>query len=348
MRMEERFLGVTGLKIKRVGFGGIPIQRLSEDEAIRVVREGYELGINFFDTARAYTNSEEKIGKALNAVREEVIIATKTIKRTKEGLLEDLDTSLRMLQINRIDLYQLHMVSKIEEWRQIYSKGGALEGLYEAKNMGKIAHIGITSHNPKLLVDILKEDIFETVMVQFNYLTPNAINELLPLCRKKNIGVIAMKPMGGGALSDKKTALKYALNNRDIDVVIPGMMSLNEVMENIKISSIDTIMNKNDLTIINKDRTDLGNEFCRACDYCKPCPQDISISFVLRAEKQLIKLSGWNPRFEKQIPEENQKIANCLKCGDCERRCPYQLPIRELLPKKIESLMRLYESKMRK
>ncbi len=345
--MEQRSLGATGLTIKRVGFGGIPIQRISEVEAIRVVRKSYESGINFFDTARVYTNSEEKIGKALNTVRDEVVLSTKTVKRTKEGLLEDLNTSLKMLQTDRIDLYQLHMVSKAEEWRQICSNGGALEGLYEAKKMGKIDHIGITSHNPELLVDILKEDIFETIMIQFNYLTPNAIDELLPLCRKKNIGVIAMKPMGGGALSDKKTALKYALNNRDIDVVIPGMMSENEVMENIEIGSANAVMTEYDFNVINKDKVELGNEFCRACDYCKPCPQGISISFVLRAEKQLIKLSGWSPRFEKQIPEENKKISSCLKCGDCERRCPYELPIRELLPKKIESLMRLYESKTR-
>jgi uncharacterized protein len=342
--MEERTLGKTGLRAKRVGFGGIPIQRVTETEAINVVRGCYEIGVNYFDTARAYTTSEERIGKALKDVREEVIIATKTIKRTKFELLKDLETSLKELQTEWIDLYQLHMVSKADEWKKISSEGGALDGLYEAKDLGKINHIGITSHNPELMIDILKENIFETVMVQFNYLTPSPAEELLPWCKGNKIGTIAMKPMGGGALSDKKTALKYALNNNDIDVIIPGMMSLNEVKKNIEISSKNAGITKKDLEIIEKDKKELGNEFCRACDYCNPCPQGISISFVLRAEKQLIRLSGWNPRFEKQIPEENKKVATCLQCGECEIKCPYQLPIRELLPKKMEALMLRYKS----
>ena len=341
--MEERPLGKTGIKIKRIGFGGIPIQRISEEEAITVVRGCYDLGINFFDTARAYTTSEFRIGKALRDVRNDVFLATKTVKRTRVGLLEDLETSLKNLGTSWIDLYQLHMVSKLDEWEVVAGEGGALKGLYEARDAGKINHIGITSHNPELMVDVINENIFETMMITFNYLTPNPAAELLPLCRRKNVGTIAMKPMGGGALSDKETALRYVLNHHDIDVAIPGMMSLEEAARNIETGSKSITMTDKDWQTVERDKVELGNEFCRGCDYCKPCPQEIPISFVLRAENQLIRLSGWGPRFEKQIPEANYRVASCLKCGECEKRCPYQLPIRELLPKKMESLMRRYD-----
>lgn len=344
--LEERLLGKSGMKVKRLGFGGIPIQRLSEKEAISLVQKCYKLGINFFDTARIYTTSEERIGKALKEVRKEVFIATKTVKRTKEGLLEDLETSLQKLQIKWIDLYQLHMISKKDEWEYVSQTGGALEGLYEAKDEGKIKHIGITSHNPDLMIDIVKEEIFETVMVPFNYLTPEPAKKLLPLCRENGVGTIAMKPMGGGALSSKESALRYTLENNDVDVAIPGVMNVDEVIKNVGVSSQKTALCEEDLETIENDKVVLGNQYCRACDYCKPCPQDIPISFVLRAEDQLIRLLGWNKEFNEQILEAENRVTACIKCGECENRCPYRLPIRELLPKKMESLMRRYRSEL--
>lgn len=342
--MEERILGRTGLRVRRVGFGGIPIQRLSEDEAVAVVRRCYELGVNFFDTARVYTTSEERMGKALSDVREKVIIATKTAKRTREGLLGDLETSLRNLQTDRIDLYQLHMVSKEEEWAQIRAPGGALEGLYEARDAAKIRHLGITSHNPELLLEILEEGIFETAMIPFNYLTPRPEERLLPLSKELGVGTIAMKPLGGGALSSARAALKYVLQNEYVDIAIPGIMSVREAEENIAVGSGETSLTDEELRLMEKDRAELGNEYCRACDYCKPCPQGIPISFVLRAENQLIRLSGWTPMIVRQIPDAEMRVASCLRCGECEKRCPYRLPIRELLPVKMNSLLRGLEA----
>src|SRR4030042_191822 len=195
--MEERPLGKTGIKIKRIGFGGIPIQRISEEEAITVVR-GW------------------------------------------------------------IDLYQLHMVSKLDEGEVVAGEGGALEGLYEARDAGKINHIGITSHNPELMVDVINENIFETMMITFNYLTPNPAAGLLPLCRRKNVGKIAMKPMGGGALSDKETALRYVLNHHDIDVAIPGMMSLEEAARNIETGSKSITMTDKAWQTVERDKVELG------------------------------------------------------------------------------------------
>ena len=207
--LKERILGRTGLKVRRIGFGGIPIQQISEEEAVEVVQHCYEVGINYFDTARGYTVSEERIGRALEDVRDEVYLATKSGRRTKERLLEELDTSLRNLRTDWIDVYQLHGVSSREQWDRIRSPGGALEALYEARDKGKIHHLGITSHDPALLSEIVKEDIFETIMIPYNYLATIPAEELLPLCHKMNVGTVAMKPFGGGAFGDARIALKF-------------------------------------------------------------------------------------------------------------------------------------------
>jgi predicted aldo/keto reductase-like oxidoreductase len=341
MTLQKRVLGKTGLNVTRIGFGGIPIQRLSEEEAVEVVKKSHELGINFFDTARAYTTSEERIGKALKDVRDEVFIATKSVHRDKEGLLRDLETSLGKLQTEWIDLYQLHMVSKDNEWETITSPEGALEGLLAAKDAGKINHLGVTSHNPELMMDVLRLGVFETVMIPYNYLTHRPADGLIPLCRELNVGTIVMKPFGGGAITNVGAALKYVLSNENVDIVIPGMMSLEEIEENLAVGSGDHALSEEELGLMEKDRYELGSQFCRACDYCQPCPQGIPISFVLRAEDQFLKLTGWTPRLMKQIPEAKAKVGSCVKCGQCEERCPYELPIRDLLPMKMRSLMDL-------
>jgi hypothetical protein len=344
--LRDRILGKTGIRVKNLGFGGIPIQRVSESEAVGVVRRCHELGVNYFDTARMYTDSEERIGKALRDVRDEVVIATRSVKRTREGLLEDLDVSLRTLGTDHIDVYQLHEVSSEGTWKQVSAPGGAIEGLYEAREMGKIEHLGITSHNPDLLTEILNDNIFEVIMIPFSYLATKAEERLLPQAHGKNVGVVAMKPLGGGALSYTKTALKYVLGNSNVDVAVPGMMSLAEAEANAAVASGDYALTDDELRQIEEDRTELGDQFCRACDYCQPCPQGIPISFVLRAETQFLKLTGWTPGMIKRMPETKAKVDSCIKCGECESRCPYHLPIRDLLPAKMQSLIRRYENEV--
>jgi len=326
------------LRVRPLGFGGIPIQRLPEEEAVKVVRRCYELGVNYFDTARLYTVSEERIGKALEDVREEVLIATKSVRRDRDGVLEDLETSLRNLRTDWIDVYQLHSVSSREAWAQVKAPGGALEALHEAREEEKIRHLGITSHDPALLAEIVKEDIFETVMIPYNYLTTLPAENLLPLCRRRDVGTVIMKPFGGGTLTNANTALKFLLGNERVDVVIPGMMSVAEVEENVAVSRGPYTLSDEELRIIARDREEIGSQFCRACDYCQPCPQGIPLSFVLRAESQFLKLTGWTPMIERRIPEAAAKVATCIRCGECESRCPYHLPIRDLLPAKMESL----------
>ena len=343
--MKETILGRTGLKVKVLGFGGIPIQRVSEEEAVSVVRRCYELGINFYDTARGYTNSEERIGKALEDVRDEAYIATKSGRRTAEELYAELGTSLENLRTDYIDVYQLHNVSSVEAWEQIKGPGGALEAVHRAYDEGRIRHIGITSHNPALLAEIVKEDIFETIMIPYNYLTPKPEEELLPLCQEMNVGIIAMKPFGGGAFSNVNTALKFVLGKEYVDITIPGMMTVSEVEENFQVASGSHGLTAEDLELIKEDKVEFGSEFCRACNYCQPCPQGIPITFVLRAESQFLKRMGWRPGTEERFAEVIEKASTCVQCGECEGRCPYHLPIMELLPEKTASLARLLKAR---
>jgi len=346
MELRETILGRTGLKVKSLGFGGIPIQRVSEEEAVRVVRRCYELGIDYYDTARGYTNSEERIGKALEDVREEVFLATKSGRRKAKEMLEELEISLKNLRTDWIDVYQLHNVSSYEDWYQIKGPGGALEALYKARDEGKIRHLGITSHDPAVLADIVREDIFETIMIPYNYLTLKPEEELLPLCKDKNVGTVIMKPFGGGAFSNANTALKFVLSKDYVDVAIPGMMTIAEVEENIYVATGPHTLSQEELKLIEADRVELGDQFCRACNYCQPCPQEIPITFVLRAESQFLKRMGWRPGTEERFAEAVEKAESCIECGECEARCPYHLPIRQLLPERAASLTKLLETRL--
>jgi predicted aldo/keto reductase-like oxidoreductase len=335
--VNERILGRTGLTVKMLGFGGIPIQQVSEKDAIRVVRLCFERGINYFDTARNYTVSEERIGKALEDMRDDVVLATKSSRRDEQGVLEELEVSLSNLRTDWLDVYQLHNVSSREAWEQVKAPHGALAALYEARDQGMIRHVGITSHDPALLTEIVKEEIFETIMIPFNYLTSLPADELLPLCRVLNVGTVIMKPFGGGAFSNANTALKFLLGKEYIDVVIPGMMSIKEVEENVTVASGSNILSPAELRLIEEDRVTLGDKFCRGCNYCQPCPQEIAISMLLRWEV-FEKRMGWSSRFDTRFREGMAKATTCLDCGECESRCPYHLPIRELITTKTTAL----------
>jgi predicted aldo/keto reductase-like oxidoreductase len=343
--MKEVRLGRTNLKVKNLGFGGIPIQRVSEEDAVEVVRRCYELGIDYYDTARGYSVSEERMGIALQDVRDEVVLATKSGRKTAEELWDELQTSLRNLRTDRIDVYQLHNVSDVETWEKIKAPGGALEAMYRAKDEGLIDHLGITSHDPGVLADIVKEGIFETIMIPYNYLTIIPEEVLLPRCKEMDVATISMKPFGGGVFSNANTALKFVLGSGRVDITIPGMMTVEEVEENVAVSSGDLGLSTAEYELIEKDKAELGNQFCRACGYCQPCPQEIPITFVLRAEGQFIKRMGWREGLEDQLQNAIEKADSCIECGDCEGRCPYHLPIRELLKESSSSLTRLLESR---
>jgi predicted aldo/keto reductase-like oxidoreductase len=345
MALKKRRLGKTGLYVTEVGFGGIPIQRISEEEAISVVKRCYELGINYYDTARGYTTSEERIGKALKGVRDNVYIATKSHAKTGKELRENLATSLKNLRTDYLDLYQLHNVG-LETYKTLQAPGGALEELLKIKEEGIARHIGATSHSPTFLTSIVNEGTpFETIMVGYNYIALEPSRELLPLCKKMGIGTVIMKPFGGGAFTNARTALKFVLANENADCTIPGMQNVTEVEENVAVCGEDLTLEKDELDSIELDRVALGNEFCAACDYCQPCPAGIPISFVLRTEMSSLRRMGWTNSIVKQTRETAPKVDACLDCGACETRCPYQLPIRKLLPEKMDALLKRLEER---
>lgn len=343
--MKTKILGRTGLNVKTLGFGGIPIQRVSEEESVEIVQRCYELGMNYFDTARGYTVSEERIGKALEDVRDKVILATKSGQRTSEGIEKELEISLKNLRTDYIDVYQLHNVSYETQWDQVRASGGALEAVHRAKEEGRINHVSVTSHNPDLAIELVKSGLFETLMIPYNYLTQKPAESLFPLCKELNVGTIIMKPFGGGAFSNANTALKYVFKNPDVDIVIPGVMSLAELEENWNIWQGNLSLTSDEFKLIEHDREELGSKFCRGCDYCQPCPQEIPISFLLRAEKQMLRRMGWSDSRVESISNAIEKGKICIECGVCETRCPYELPIRELLPVTMESLEKHMENR---
>jgi predicted aldo/keto reductase-like oxidoreductase len=328
--MEKIALGKTGMMVTPLGFGGIPIQRLSTAEAVKVVRRCLDLGINYLDTANGYTTSEERIGKAVKGRRQEVYIATKTFPGTPEIIEANLDLSLKRLATDYIDLYQFHGVNNTETVKRILDpENGLMKVFQKAKKAGKIRHIGITSHQMDVAKALVKTGRFETLMFPFNFITSEPEIELLPECRKRNIGFIVMKPLAGGMLNDATIAFKYLLQFKDI-VAIPGIEKVEEIEEIARIYQTSPRLTATDRKKMQRMRDELGTRFCRRCDYCQPCQQGIPISMVMTF-----------PTFVKRLPpdwylrgfitEGMEKAATCVECGECEARCPYGLPIREML-----------------
>ncbi len=329
--MEKIRLGKTGMMVTRLGFGGIPIQRVSEDEAVRVVQRCLEHGINFIDTANAYTTSEERIGKALRGRRHEVILATKSGGRTREDIEKHLDLSLNRLGVDYIDLYQFHGVNDTPALEKILDPENGLYQVFEGfKKAGKVRHIGATSHQIDVAKALVKSDRFETVMFPFNFITREPAEELLPLCREHDVGFINMKSMNGGMIDDPVIAFKYLFQFRDI-VIIPGIEKVGEIDQIVRI-----YRGAHRLTAAERDKmqrleVELGARFCRRCDYCQPCAQQIPISLVMTFPSFVKRLPpDWylkNPF----LPQGMARAAECSQCGECETRCPYHLPIREMV-----------------
>ncbi|EYE88591.1 aldo/keto reductase [Fervidicella metallireducens AeB] len=327
--MILRRLGKTNLMVSAVGFGGIPIQKISKEEAIKVINFAEEMGINFIDTARGYTVSEEYIGEALKGKRDKWIIATKSMARSKEAMEKDIEISLNNLQTDYIDLYQIHNVKEMETYKQVIAEDGALEALLKAKKEGKIGHIGITAHSLDTLKVAIESEFFETIMYPYNIIE-NQAEELFQLAASKDIGVIAMKPMAGGALTDGSLAMRYILQNKNVSVIIPGMANFDEVKENAEAVMGEESLTEEEKQLCRKIAEEMGQTFCRRCGYCAPCPQglDIGFNFLLKAYYDNYDLKEW------AIERYNGMKAfagDCRECGICEKRCPYNLPIRKML-----------------
>lgn len=324
--MKQRVLGKTGLLVPEIGFGGIPIQRITEQEVVSLVDALLENGIRYIDTARGYSVSEAYLGNALKGRREQFVLATKSMARTKESMASDIETSLRNLRTDYIDLYQVHNPS-VADFAVFNGAGGAVEALMEAKAKGKIGHLGITVHTKEAFALALELDWVETIMFPYNIVETQG-EDLIQRCKEKNVGFIAMKPLAGGAIDDPRTAIKFILNNDAVSVVIPGMYSVSEVKENASVES--GAFTEAEKASIEQIKGRLDTAFCRRCGYCQPCPQGINIPvlFTFHGYLKRYGLRDWaKPRYDGM----QKNASDCADCGVCETRCPYQLPIRKML-----------------
>ena len=326
--MEYTKLGKTGLEISRIGFGGIPIQKVDAAAVRPLMERLVKEGVNFIDSARGYTVSEAYIGEALEGMRDQFVLATKSMARTKEAMEKDIETSLSNFRTDYIDLYQIHNPSAAE-LEAVAAPGGALEALLNAKAAGKIGHIGVTAHLAGVFERALEMDWVETVMFPYNIVETQG-EALIRRAAEKNIGFICMKPLAGGAIEDASLALRFIARNKDVSVVIPGMYTENEIEQNIAAALDDASLTAEENAKIEEIRSTLGTQFCRRCNYCQPCAAGIGISgiFVLQGYLERYGLGDW---AKMRYAGMAKKAGDCIGCGACEARCPYQLPIREML-----------------
>ena len=331
--MDYVVLGRTGLKISRLGFGGIPIQRIDAIKSKELMDAVRAAGINYIDTARGYTVSEELIGEAIEGHRDEFVLATKSMARDKASMARDIEISLKNLRTDYIDLYQIHNCPP-SQLEQVCSEDGALAALLEAKAAGKIGHIGITAHSLETFEKALEFDWVETVMFPYN-IVENQGEELMAKAKEKNIGFIDMKSIAGGAIEDPELALRYICANPNVTVVIPGMYSVEEVQQNTAAALNTAPFAAEEEAAIKKIRQDLGTNFCRRCGYCAPCTVNINIPncFVFHGYLSRYGLQDWAIDRYGSMPAT---AGDCIECGLCESRCPYGLPIRSMLKKVAE------------
>ena len=332
--MEYRILGKTGLKVSAMGFGGIPIQRIDAAGTRVLMEKLVEYGINYIDTARGYGVSEAYLGEALEGIRDQFVIATKSMARDKASMAKDIDTSLSKLRTDYIDLYQVHNPS-MAQLDQIIGADGALEALQDAKKAGKIGHIGLTAHSAQVFARALELDWVETIMFPYNIVETQG-EELIAKCAEKNIGFIDMKPLAGGAIEDAALAMRFVASNPHVSVTIPGMAEVAELEQNLAAMNDTTPLSAAELENINAIRRDLGTQFCRRCGYCAPCTVGIIIPnmFVFEGYLSRYGLADWaKGRYDAQ----EKTASDCIGCGVCETRCPYNLPIRDMLKRTAEA-----------
>ncbi|MBE6335327.1 MAG: aldo/keto reductase [Lentimicrobiaceae bacterium] len=329
--MQTVTLGKTGITVNKNGFGALPIQRISKDDAAYLLRKAFDNGIKYFDTARFYTDSEEKMGYALSDLRDRVIIATKTAATNATAFWKDLETSLSLLKTDFVDLYQFHNLAfcpKPDDGSGLY------EAMLEAKQQGKIRHIGFTNHRHNVAKEAIESGLYETMQYPFSYLATDRDLELVRLCKEKEIGFVCMKALSGGLITDSACAYAY-LSQYDHVLPIWGIQRESELDEFISYQDNPPVLTEERLAKIDKDREELAGEFCRGCGYCMPCPVGIQINdcarmslFLRRAPHSVYLADEWK--------EKMKRIDYCIHCNQCKSRCPYGLDTPNLLRKNYE------------
>lgn len=318
--MEKMILGRTGLEISRSGFGALPIQRVSFEEAARLLNRALDAGINYIDTARAYSDSEAKIGAGVGNRRSEFFIATKTHAKTGEALKKDLETSLRELKTDVIDVYQFHNPGFVPV-------PGGEDGLYDAavhaRREGKIRFIGITQHSIERAFQAVNSGLYDTMEYPFNHLSTERDRELVRLCSEKNVGFVAMKALSGGLVTDARLPFVFLREYANV-VPIWGFQKMEELNQIIDMEQNPPVRTNEIDRLIERDRRELSGAFCRSCGYCLPCPADIKIPQANRM-MQLLGRAVWQNYVTSEWQREMEKIENCVHCGACAKRCPYGL-----------------------
>ena len=335
--MRQVPLGSTGLMVSEAGFGGIPLIRLDFEQSAAVLKRAFERGINFFDTANMYMDSEEKIGKALSGERSRIVLASKTTLREGEKALEHLALTLSRLKTDYLDLYQLHNVSQESDVEAIAAPGGVLEAMRRAKEKGMIRHLGVSSHHPGIALRLVQSGWFETIQFPFNFVENEPVTGLLPAAREAGMGFIAMKPFAGGMLPDAGVAFKF-LRRYPEAIPIPGFDSVEKVDEVVAIYEKPNVVAAEDEIEMERQRAELGKQFCRRCQYCHPCPHGVRIMYAQMYRVAAIRMSP--ERAVKFSADAMESVRLCEQCGECETKCPYGLPIMTML----EENLALYDS----
>ena len=345
--MEEKImknitLGKTGICVPQNGFGALPVQRRDMDAAVSILRRAYEGGMRYFDTARAYSDSEEKLGSAFGGgyvPRDQIYIATKTAAKTPEAFWKDLETSLSMLRTDYIDVYQFHQMDQC--WRP-GDGTGMYECMLEAKAQGKIRHIGATSHKIKVAYELVESDLYETMQFPFSYLAGDLELKLKELCREHNVGFIAMKGLAGGLINRSEAAMAFMQQYDDV-LPIWGIQKEEELEEWLSYMDHTPEMTAELAEYIEKEKAELSGEFCRGCGYCMPCPAGIQINQCARMSLMLRRApsAGWLSEYWQA---EMKKIEACKNCRQCTRKCPYELPTPELLRRNYEDYWKFLDA----
>jgi len=336
--LKQVRLGRTNLVVGRMGFGCIPIQRISYEESTALLRKAYENGVTLFDTANGYTTSEERIGIALSDVRKNIVLATKSPPVPPDALMANIENSLKMMKTDYVDIFQLHNPSKTH---RPDDEDGVYDTLLRAKREGKIRFISLSNHSAEVSANAVKSGLFDTL--QYPICSLSSVEELglIELCRKYDVGVIAMKGMAGGLLSDARAAFAFLAQYENV-VPIWGIQHMWELDEFIELEKNPPEMTDEIRAIIENDKKTLGDSFCRACGYCMPCPEGIQIGMSARMTLLVRRMPSEN-FFSKVWKENMDRINNCRECGHCREKCPYKLNPPEILRRQLKEYNELYE-----
>ena len=340
--MEVRRLGRTELQVKRIGFGGMTIPKVSLEQAVATVNRALDLGVNFVDTAMAYGDSQHKIGQVMMSRREECYLSSRSTHMDYEGMKRDIAASLEALNTDYLDLYEPHDVSTQDKYEALLSADGALKALKEAKSEGLIRHIGFTGHNWELIKKLIATDEFEAALITYNLADHLAAESVIPIAAAHDVGLFVMKVFGNGRLlalrpidEDRhptiEESLRFALANEHLPLILTGVKSPDEISENVAIAEDRAPLTESELAELRAFGERLGHGYCYGCNYCMPCPEAIDIPGILRLLEQKERM-GWDwPQLKTAYRRFERTADDCVDCAQCEEKCPQHLPIRERL-----------------